>query len=146
MPNPNVPLGVLNKLVASVTWATSSELNVTPSYLGRSGIRFSREGGATVFLPQMTGAVTSNEPFMMITLTLNLIKTQSLVASYERRLQTQSTIGNGVVRPDVTTGLQPFDITNCAIENIGEMSFSGEDASYPVSIRGYMPINSSLWP
>lgn len=146
MPNPNIPLGTLNRLVASVVWPSFPALNVTPSFLGKNGIRFARDGNATVFLPQMVGAVTSNEPYQMITLTLTLIKTQALAQAYERQLQTQSTIGNGVVRPDVTQGIQPFDVTNCAIENVGELSFSGEDAGYPVTIRGYMQINSSLWP
>lgn len=146
MPNPNIPQGNLNRLVASVTWANFSSLNVTPSYLGRAGISFSREGVATGFIGTMTGTVISNEPYQMITLTLNLLKTQSLAVSYDNQRKTQSNIGNGTVRPDVSSGIGPIDIVNCGIETVRELSFSGEDAGYVVVIRGYEPVNSALWP
>jgi hypothetical protein len=97
-------------------------------------------------LPQMTGVVLSPEPFMLVTVSLALLKTQGLCQAYEAALQTNSILGNGVVRADVTQGLQPLDIVNCAIENIGDLSFAGDDAVYPVSIQGTLYINNNLWP
>jgi hypothetical protein len=146
MPNPNIAQGTLNRLVASVTWNDAPELNVIPSFLNRSGIALALDGEATRFFPTMTGVVTSNEPYQMITLRINLLKTQQLAASYDARRRINSLIGTGTVRPDVTPGLQPFDILNCAIESVGELSFAGEDPGYPVVVRGYVSINSSLWP
>jgi hypothetical protein len=146
VPNPNINLGTLNRLVASVIWPRFTQLNVTAAFLGKAGIRFARNGNATTFLPQMTGVVTSSEPYIAFTMTLSLIKTQSLVAAYEAQLQQQSVLGNGTVRPDVTSGLQPFDIYNCGIETPGELDFSGQSAEYPITIGGFLPINNALWP
>jgi hypothetical protein len=144
--NPNSILGSLNRLVSSLSWPSNPALNVTAPYLGRAGIRFSRAGGATAMLPQMTGVVLSPEPFMLITVSVALLKTQGLCQSYENQLLTNCQLGNGVVRADVTQGLQPIDIVNCAIENIGDLSFAGDDAVYPVSIQGTLYINNQLWP
>jgi hypothetical protein len=142
--NPLVSQGVLNRLRASVTWNSFPSLNVTPSFLNREGIRLAFEGNATQFLPTQTGAVTSPEPYQMISLTINLLKTQGLSQLYEAQRQSASVIGNGVVRPDTTT-LAPYDIYNCGIMNVRELAFSGEDAGYSVSISGYILLNSSLW-
>ena len=155
MSNPLVNQGTLSRLRASVNWPLFPQLNVTPSFLNREGIRLAFEGEATRFLPTLTGVVTSPEPYQMISLTLNLLKTQSLAALYEAQLAAISTIGPGVVRPDVgaggivpftpTSGLQPFDLFNCAIMNVRELNFSGEDAGYSVTIGGYVLRNLSLW-
>ena len=144
MSNPQIPQGTLNRLVASVVIPAVPALNVTPSFLNKEGIRLAFDGESTKFLPTMTGAVTSPEPYVMVTVTINLLKTQALANAYEQQRQTQSLIGNIVVRPD-TTALAPYDITNCAIESVRELAFSGEDAGYAVTIRGYYLVNQSLW-
>lgn len=144
MPNPQIQQGVLNRLVASVVWTSFPSLNVTPSFLNKEGIRLAFDGESTTFLPSLTGAVISPEPYQMVTLTINLLKTQTLANLYENQRQTQSNIGDCVVRPD-TTVLQPYDLTNCAIESVRELSFSGQDAGYAVTIRGYQLVNNALW-
>jgi hypothetical protein len=142
--NPNIPQGNLNRLIASVVWNDFPALNVTPSFLGKAGISLAFDGMATTFIPTMTGAVTSGEPYQLTTITINLLKTQGLAQQYEAQRQSLSTIGNCVVRPDTTT-LGPYDIINCGIENVRELSFSGEDAAYAVTVRGYILLNSQAW-
>jgi hypothetical protein len=142
--NPQVSVGLLNRLIASVTWAGFSALNVTPSFLNRDGIRLAFEGEATRFLPALTGLVPSPEPYQPCTLTINLLKTQALAQSYEAQRQTQCFLGAGTVRPDATT-LGPYDLQSMAIENVRELAFSGEDAGYSVMLRGFYLINNSLW-
>lgn len=142
--NPLVPQGTLSRLRASVIWADFPELNVTASFLNRDGIRFAPEGDSTLFLPSMTGAVTSQEPYQMVGITLNLLRTQNLADQYKRKWQTDSQLGVGTVRPD-TIALSPFEIINCAIEGVGELGMAGQDAGYPVRIKGYMLVNSDLF-
>ncbi len=144
MANPLVDQGTLNRLKASVVWQNYPSLNVTAPFLNREAIRLALDGEATQFLPTMTGAVTSGQPYMMITLTINLLKTQSLSGQYKAQLELASAIGNCTVRPD-TTAHPPYDLVNCAIEGVRELTFSGEDAGWAVTIRGYYLINSSLW-
>ena len=87
MANPLVAQGTLNRILGSVVWPSFSALNVTSSFLGKQGIRLALEGESTLFIPTMTGAVTSPEPYMMIGLTINLLKTQSLAAQYKSQLK-----------------------------------------------------------
>jgi hypothetical protein len=144
MANPNIQLGQLNRLIASVTWNSFPQLNVSASFLNRAGIILAFEGDATRILPAMAGTVLSPEPYQMVTVTVNLLKTQSLAQAYEAQRQTSTPLGNGTIRPDATT-LAPYQLINMAIEGVRELAFSGEDAGYAVTCRGYYLINSSLW-
>lgn len=146
MPNPLIEQGSLNRIKASVAWANFPDLNVTAPYLGAAGIRLGLDGGTTVFLPTMTGAVTSPEPYQMITLQIALLKTQQLGDLYKQRMEVDARIGNGVVYPDVQKGgINAYQIVNCAIESVRELNFAGTDAVYDISVRGYYLVNSSLF-
>lgn len=144
MSNPLVDQGTLNRLRASVIWPDFPELNVTSPFLNREGIRLSLDGDAVTFLPSMTGAVTSPEPYQMITLAINLLKTQSLAAQYKAQQEGDARLGGCTVRPDANT-LPPYQLTNCAIQSVRELNFSGSEAGYSVTIRGYYIINNDLW-
>ena len=144
MPNPLVQFGTLNRLIASVSWANFPALNVTASFLNRDGIRLALDGEATRFLPALAGAVTSPEPYQMITLTINLLKTQTLAAQYKLQQENQSLLGNGVVAPRLGE-LAALRCHQLRDRGVRELAFSGEDAGFAVTIRGYYLINSSLW-
>lgn len=144
MANPLVDQGTLNRIKGSIVWQNFPALNVTAPFLNREGIRLALDGDATRFLPTMTGAVTSPEPYQMVTLTINLLKTQGLASQYKSQMETQTVLGDCVVRPD-TVALPPYDLINCALESVRELVFSGEDAGFSVTVRGYYSINSSLF-
>jgi len=142
--NPLINLGSLNRLRASVIWNSNPSLNVTASYLGKDGIRLALDGESTAFINTMTGAVTSPEPYQMITLTVHLLKTQALASQYKAQMENNALLGNGVVRPD-SVALPAYDIVNCAIESVRELNFSGMDAEFAVTVKGYYLVNSSLF-
>jgi hypothetical protein len=142
--NPLVQQGTLNRILGSVVWQNYPALNVTAPFLNREGIRLALDGDATRFLPTLTGAVTSPEPYQMITLTINLLKTQGLAGLYKSQMELATVLGDCVVRPD-TKVLPPYDLINCALESVRELAFSGEDAGFSVTVRGYYSINSSLF-
>lgn len=144
--NPLVDQGSLNRLRASVVWTNTPTLNVTAAYLGRMGVSLALEGASTLFLPTMTGVVTSLEPYMMITITIHLLKTQQLASLYKAAMETNSLIGDGTVRPDVQSGiLAPYLVANCAVEAVRELSFSGDNADFAVTVRGFYLLNSAAW-
>lgn len=117
---------------------------MTAPYLSKEGIRLTLQGESVLYLPAMTGAVTSQEPYMMIEATLNLLKSQALADQYKRQMELNALLGDGTIRPDATP-LSPYQITNCAIKSIRELDFSGEHAVFAVTIGGYYLINSSLF-
>lgn len=146
MANPLVPQGVLNKIKATVVWTSNPSLNITAPFLGAGGISLSFEGNATAFLPSMTGAVTSPEPYVMATFTMNLLRTQQMAELYKQKLETNSLMGDCTIYPDVVSGgIGNYPITNCALETVSALSFAGGDAGWVVSVRGYYLLNSVLF-
>lgn len=142
--NPNIPQGTLNRIRASVVFSTSPALNVSAPFLGKRGITLAFQGDATVYIDQMTGAVTSLEPYLRVTMTMHLIKAQAFAQNYKTQLELSTLLGNCTVRPDAAT-MQPYFLQNCAIMSPGDQDFSGADADYPIRIGGIYQINSSLF-
>ncbi|MES2048854.1 MAG: hypothetical protein V4447_10665 [Pseudomonadota bacterium] len=142
--NPMIPQGTLNRLRGSVNFVSNPQLNVTAPYLGKAGISITLEGESTAFIPAMTGAVTSAEPFMMASVEVNLLKTQGLASVYKARMESNSLIGDIVVTPDAST-LTTFGITNCAIESVKPLQLNGEDAGFVATIKGTYFINNDAW-
>lgn len=145
MANQLVALGVLNRLKASILWADLPALNVTASYLGKAGISLALEGQASAQLPAMTGVVQSPEPYLPISVVLHLLKTQALSEAYKTRMELNALLGDGTVWPDVSAGLGPYQISNMAIESVGQLDMSGGDPVYPVTCKGIYYINSNLF-
>jgi hypothetical protein len=144
MPNPLVDQGVLNRIRASVVFPTQPQLNVTSSYLAKEGIRLALEGNATDYFGTMTGAVPSPAPYQLITLTINLIKSQPLSNVYKAQFELNTLIGAATVRPDATT-LGLYQLYGVVLETVREMTFAGEDPIWSVSCRGYYLVNSFMF-
>ena len=142
--NPLIAQGTLNRIIASVVIPTYSQLNVTAPYLGRGGISLALQGKASTQIPTMTGAVQSPEPYQSVMLTLNLLKTQNLAALWKAQQELLALIGAVNVIPDANT-LPQYNLFNCAIDTVRDLSFAGEEAGYVVQVSGYYLINSSLW-
>jgi hypothetical protein len=148
MPTQQIPLGTLNRLVASVTFTEATFLNVTPPYLTRRAIRFTPDMDMTTFINVLTGMVTSPEPYIGVTVTINLNRSLPLASSWQTRFLTNTLLGKCTVRPDVAArdgGLQPFDLDNCGIQRLGDLGMDGEDPVMPISLRGTLYINSLIW-
>lgn len=144
MANPLISQGTLNRLRASVIWPGFPALNITAPFLGKEGIRLSLDGASTLFIPTMTGAVTSPEPYMGISLVLNLLKSQPIADLYKKQMESDARLGGGTVRPDASP-LSPYEIINCAIEGVRELDLSGDSAAYAVMVKGYYNVNNALW-
>ena len=142
--NPLVPQGTLNRVRATFQCVATPALNVTAPFLGKEGLSLALEGETTLYIPTMTGAVTSPEPYMMVTVNLHLLKTQGLAATYKSQMENLSTIGDCVITPDAST-LPTYSLVNCAIESVTEMPMNGTDAGFNVRIRGYYITNNALF-
>jgi hypothetical protein len=95
-------------------------------------------------IPTMTGTITSPMPYQMVTVTVALLKTQALAAAWETQRKQTTVIGDITITTD-TSALPPYTFNNCAIDNVRELTFSGEDANYLVTLKGYYQINNTLW-
>ena len=141
--NPNVPLGSLNRLRASVTIPEFPFLTVTSSFLGKEGIGLAFRGDVTVQLDQMTGVVTSPEPYLGITLSVHLVRSQPFAQSWRSQIEQLSLLGDVTVRPD-TRSMVPYTFNNCSVISIGDQPFNGSNADYLIRIGGTYQVNAQL--
>ena len=147
MSNPNVSLGIINRLLASIVWNNFPVLNVTPSYLAPEAIDITPEGVMTTMLPGMTGFATAPEPWMPLRVVVHLVRSQSLAAAYKTQWEQSTLIGSGTIRPDVPSSvLPPFLVDNVAITNLNTLNFSGKEVGFVVTFMGQYQINQNLWP
>lgn len=145
MANPLVDQGTLNLLKASVVFADFPQLNVTAPFLARQGIKLALEGDSVEYLPTMTGGVPSPQPYQLCLVTINLVKTQNLAGQFKAQYENSVLVGNLTVRPDVVTGLTPYDLYNCSLATPREQSYAGDEASWVIGLRGYYLINNTLY-
>lgn len=142
--NPLIAQGTLNRLRGSINIPGNTTLNITAPFLGKSGISLALDGESVVYLATMTGAVTSPEPYLMVTCRAALLKTQSLSGIWKAQMEDNSVIGNAIVTPDAKP-LGLYNLLNCSIKNVAEMNFAGEDPQWVIEIGGYYAVNSSLF-
>jgi hypothetical protein len=142
---PATPQGTLNRVRATMTVLLFPQLTVTSVYLGKAGISVDRTGQATTFSETMTGRVPSPEPYVPVTVTVHLLKSQYLANLWALQEQLLTLIGTIVVRPDATP-LQPYTYLDCAIENAGRaLDFSGSNPDFPLTIGGTFILNAGLY-
>ena len=141
---PNVSQGTLNRILGSFICPNYPALNVTSPYLGERAISIAPQGGITTRLPQLTGVVTSPEPYVDCSITINLIRSQALADTWRTQMEALSLIGDCTVRPDATA-LDSFSFLNVSIQTVEAMTFNGKDAGFVVTCAGLWIINNDLW-
>lgn len=142
--SPQVNQGTLNRLRGSVVIANHPELNVTAPFLDRDGISIGFEGPTSGTTPTMTGTIQSPEPFQIAHVSIALLKTQNLANLYKKRVESNVLIGDVTVIPD-SSALSNYNLANCSISGVRDISLNGTVIGYVVSISGAYPINSDLW-
>lgn len=144
MPNPMIPVGVLNRVRASIKFTDHSELNVSASFLAKEGVELIFQGNMTDFLPAMTGAVQSPQPYMIMQVKVHLLRSQALGAQYKAQWEANTAIGDAKVYSDSST-FGDFTVLNTAITNVQDMSFAGGEPGVAITITGTYYINSEMW-
>ena len=144
MANPLVPQGNLNRLRASVVYSSSASLNVTASYLAREAISMAFENDAGRLIGTLTGGVTSPEPYQMVTVTMHLLKTQGLSATYKAQFESNTAVVDVTVIPDSAT-LPDYHLSNCVLMGISEMTLDGNQAGFAARLQGIYYVNANLF-
>lgn len=144
--NPLVDQGVLNRLRGAVTWTNFPGLNVTASFLDKDGIRLALEGEMSTQHGTLAGVVQSPEPYIPISVTINLLKTQALAEAYKAQWENNVLMGQGTVYPDVSVGgISAFQLQNMSIQSVTDISMAGDSPRLPVVLKGFYVVNNSLW-
>ncbi|UGC97726.1 hypothetical protein PQD17_gp13 [Pantoea phage PdC23] len=144
MGNPLVAQGVLNRVRGTLSVTDTPALTVTASYLGKEGISIRPMGNATDILPTMAGTVQSQVPYQQVEITVHLLRTQSMGASWQSRIASNTDLGEVVVTPDAAT-FGDFTVYNTAIVTFGDFAVAGMDAGYQLTLSGYIITNNDMW-
>ena len=144
MANPIVPQGTLNRALTSVQVVDYPDLNVTSGYFGEKLASITFDGNTSDYIGTLTGAVPSPRLYQIVTCTMYLNKSQSLSDDWEGQRQVNSAIGDVVITTD-SSELSDYTITNCVIDNIPSLEFTGQTNDFPVTLKGIYYINSDLF-
>ncbi|PHI31161.1 hypothetical protein [Budvicia aquatica] len=144
MANPFVPQGVFNKVRASVKFTQFPELNITASYLTQDGIDIAFQGDAGVLLPTMSGGASSPNPYQMLAINIHLVRSQAMAQMFKKQIETDTFLGEAKVYSDSST-LGDFTIRSATLRSAGDVSFSGRDPGYLISLFGIYDTNADMW-
>jgi hypothetical protein len=144
MSNPFVDQGVINLLRGSFSVLDFPELNVIAANMGKKMITLTFSGSASITIDTATGVVQSPQPYLKVMAKIPLLKSQSLSDQWKRRMESNALLGDCSTVPDATT-LSDYQLSNCAIESVDALDFSGTNADYSVTVSGIYYINNSLW-
>lgn len=142
--NPMVAQGVLNRVRGALSITDYPALNITAPYLGREGISMRPSTNATDVLPTMTGTVGSQAVYQQVDVTIHMLKTQAMGASWQAQIADTTALGEMTLVSDAST-FGDYTIYNGFIVGFGDVSANGSDAGYVLNISGYINVNNKLW-
>jgi len=139
-----VPQGTLNRLRCSIVVPQTPYLSITAPYMGKSFAKVTFGSSFGELIPTATGGVTSPEPYVMSTVTVGLLRTQSLSSSWLEQSQLLCDIGAFVVYPD-SSNFPFMTFQNGIINDIDPGAFDGTDPVFKLTLKGIFYANSTLW-
>lgn len=142
--NPLVSQGTLNRVRCSVIVPNFSSLNITAAYMGKSFASIDFEGAFDEQIETGTGAVTSPEPYVMATISVGLLRTQSLAVAWLNQAQTSSDLGTIIIHSD-TAAFPAISLRSSVIRSLEPGAFDGMDPVARLTLRGVYDINNNLW-
>jgi hypothetical protein len=144
MSNPYLVAGPLNRVRCHVVVAATPTLNVTPQQMGKSFARIEFEGDFNQQIETATGVVNSPEPYVMATITVGLLRSQTLAASWLTQAQNTTILGDVTIYSD-TSAFPPITLNDAGLRSLEPGAYDGTDPVVRLTIRGTFNINSALW-
>lgn len=142
--NPNLIPGNLNRVRGTVLVPGNTALNITAPYLGKEGIMIAPQTAVVTQFQGMTTIVNSEEPYQIVNVTANIMKSLALSAAYIDQIQQSPTIGTITITPD-TGVMAPFTLYNVAIVNWAQISMAGTQPDFAVTFSGQFNVSNDLW-
>ncbi|UMM63160.1 hypothetical protein [Aristophania vespae] len=138
------PQGSLNCIRGSIIIDSHSDLNVTSDYLTVEGIQIIPTDEAAKLISTNTGVVVTQAPFLPVTVTLNLVRSQALANNWYKQIKKNCSIGNVRIVNDSPTR-DDISLTNCIITTPGLESLATSQVKLSIEIKGKMNINNDIW-
>ena len=142
--NPRVPQGTLNLLRGSMSVTDNPALNITAPFLTKDMFNVTFEGAFTGQLPTATSFVNSPEPYIMVKVTADILKTNGLAAAYITQAQDNCVLGDCTFKFD-SSSMPDLELFNTSIVSVHDIKVNGSTAGVQIVLSGGSYINSSLW-
>lgn len=144
MSNPYLVAGPLNRVRCHVVVPATPTLNITPQLMGKQFARIEFEGDFTQQIETATGIVNSPEPYVMATITVGLLRSQTLAASWLAQVQNTTLLGDVTIYSD-TSSFPSITMNDAAVRQLEPGAYDGTDPVVRLTIRGTVNVNSALW-
>ena len=142
--NPLIAQGTLNRVRCSIVVPSYPSLSITSPYMGSSFASLDFSGPFSMLIPTATGAVNSPEPYVEGTISVGLLRTQSLALSWLNQAQTLSDLGAVTIHSD-TAAFPAATIYTTVIQELNPGAFDGRDPVVRLVLRGIYYANNDLW-
>lgn len=142
--NPLIQQGSLNRLLTNVMVTDYPFLNASASYMSKSLATLTFDGSFVDQIPTATGIVNSPSPFVMGSLTINLLRSQNVASLWIAQVQSEGILGTVTVFPDSTL-FPKIGLQNCSIESIDPGAYDGMDPTTKITVKGVFNLNAALW-
>ncbi|GGA00482.1 hypothetical protein [Dyella caseinilytica] len=139
-----VPQGVLNRLRCNIVVSNNLALNITAPYMGKNLARIAFSGKFVTKEPTATGYVNSPEPYVMASISVELLRPQVLSAAWIAQAQLYGDIGPVTIYSDAST-FPALTAYETSIGDIDPGAFNGMDPVVRLTLEGKFPANSQLW-
>jgi hypothetical protein len=144
MANPYLVAGPLNRVRCHVVIAAIPTLNITSSFMGKSFAHIEFEGDFVQQIEVGTGVVNSPEPYVMASITVGLLRSQTLASAWLSQSQDTGVLGDVTIHSD-TSAFPAITLNDAAIRSISPGSYDGTDPVVRLTIRGTFNVNGNLW-
>jgi hypothetical protein len=142
--NPKIAQGSLNRVRCSIVIPGYPALNISSSYMGKNFASINFEGNFDEQIETGTGVVTSPEPYVMATVTVDLLRTQALAYNWLNQATTLSDLGPISIFSD-TSAFPEIDLDTTVIRNCEPGVFDGKNPVVRLTLRGVLYANNNLW-
>lgn len=142
--NPMVAQGSLNRVRCSIIVPQFPALNITSAYMGKNFASINFEGNFSEQIETGTGAVTSPEPYVMATVSVDLLRTQALANAWLLQAALLSDLGPISVFSD-TSAFPEIDLATTVIRQCEPGVFDGMNPVVKLTLRGVYYVNALLW-
>ena len=142
--NPMPNLGNLNRVRASVTFPGFTSLNITSSQMGKRFVSVVFDEDFVTQIQQGVGIINSPEPYVMSTITCDIMRTLPLAQAFISQIQDTAVLGTVKVYSD-TSAFIPPTIYNASVIKADPNAFDGTQGVLALTIRGIFYPNSNLW-
>lgn len=142
--NPLINLGNLNRVRASVVFPSFTSLNINSFQMGRRFVSLTFDEDFVQQIQQGVGIINSPEPYVMATVSCDVLRTLPLADAFITQLEATSVLGTVKIHSD-TSAFSVKTVYNASVIRAEPGAYDGVNGVLALTIRGIFYPNNDLW-